>query len=149
MHDTETKQTHMAATLYFPAISWAASTSHLRKLTVLYCFESASKVGAMAWQGPHLVETTTLLNRGESTVLGDPAYHVAWKSMTYNPVELISKCLDTSEGHRTESLSFEDVRIFSSCEREVRCVMVDIRDALAEVCQGCQSNVAGAGPGMH
>ena len=47
-------RTYMAETEYLLATSLAASTSHLRKLTVGYCFASNSNVGAIAWHGPHL-----------------------------------------------------------------------------------------------
>lgn len=40
--------THIAETLYVDATSLAASTSHLTKFTLGYCFASASNVGAMA-----------------------------------------------------------------------------------------------------
>jgi len=46
--------TYIALTEYDFAISFAWSTSHFRKLTLVYCFESDSKNGAMAWHGPHL-----------------------------------------------------------------------------------------------
>lgn len=36
------------------ATSRAASTSHFRKLTLVYFFDNASKVGAIMWHGPHL-----------------------------------------------------------------------------------------------
>lgn len=40
--------THIAETLYVDAASLAASTSHLTKFTLGYCFASASNAGAMA-----------------------------------------------------------------------------------------------------
>ena len=44
----------MAAMLYCVATSLASSTSHLRKFTCGYWSERFLKVGAIAWQGPHL-----------------------------------------------------------------------------------------------
>lgn len=55
--DTTTKCTHIAETLYCPATSRAASTSHFRKLTPVCCLDNASKTGAIMWHGPHLRET--------------------------------------------------------------------------------------------
>ncbi len=48
--------THIALTRYLPATSFAWSTSHLMKLTFGYCLDKASKVGAIIWQGPHLIK---------------------------------------------------------------------------------------------
>lgn len=63
---------YMAETAYFWETSLAASTSHLRKLTFLYCFERASKVGAMAWQGPHLEHSLSRGSKGWQTESGSP-----------------------------------------------------------------------------
>jgi len=74
----------MADTEYFTATSLTASTSHLRKLTVGYCLERASYVGAMAWQGPHLAIQRPVMSEETKVGWGSLAYHVAWKSITYN-----------------------------------------------------------------
>lgn len=52
-----TRCTHIAETLYCPATSRAASTSHFKKLTLAYCLDNASKTGAIMWHGPHLCGT--------------------------------------------------------------------------------------------
>jgi hypothetical protein len=44
----------MAETRYSSATSFAASTSHLKKLTPLNCRDRLSNVGLIVWQGPHL-----------------------------------------------------------------------------------------------
>jgi hypothetical protein len=54
LHPIGDASTHIAVTRYNDATSLAASTSHLKKFIFGYCLDSASKVGAMAWHGPHL-----------------------------------------------------------------------------------------------
>lgn len=73
------RKPYIAVTLYADATSFAASTSHLTKFTLGYSFASASNVGAMAWQGPHLVESRleTVNRSGRQN-----DHQVAWKSIT-------------------------------------------------------------------
>lgn len=44
----------MALMEYAVETAGAASTSHFRKLMLGYCPDSFSKIGAIAWHGPHL-----------------------------------------------------------------------------------------------
>ena len=84
---------HIADIEYRAATSRAASTSHLRKLTLMYFLESASNAGAIIWQGPHLKYIST--SGCSKSWISD---HVAWKSMTYqNP--LIRAFTEGTESH--------------------------------------------------
>lgn len=55
--------TDMAETEYMAATSRAASTSHFKKLTPVYFFDNASKIGAIVWQGPHLFQVSAVLSQ--------------------------------------------------------------------------------------
>ena len=53
-HGEKNDSAYIAVTLYWPATSFAASTSHFKKFTFVCALARASKTGAIIWHGPHL-----------------------------------------------------------------------------------------------